>query len=195
MKYIPPELPITDPPNKLTRAQAKQWFDWYRMQIPTRLQILSRAVKSASLYANWENDKTPESLAMLGAWFVDNVEIRKRTASERERIYSSAPDWFRQVEIEDWDLTGISLYKAFDMGIYFGEVIKASFTDIDWQLKTNAPTSIDYHMPVLRRKGSLDCSPINLMINYAYGIARKAKNAERLQELFEFWVDVLGNPR
>ena len=182
------------PPGKLLRPDAHRFFDWYKEQIAFRNEQLLQVVTSDRGYSDWTNDLSPESLNPLASWYVKNVGTRKRTETERDAIYQSAPAWFQHVEVDDWALTDRTFSFAFDVGIYFGEVLKKSLGGMDWELNVNAPSSIDYHLPILRREGSLACCPFHLMKMYAYGIARKTQGPERLSELYEIWKANLSRP-
>jgi hypothetical protein len=195
MKYIPPRPPISRPPGELSRPEARRFFDWYKEQIAFRNEQLFQVVTFDRGYSDWTNDFSPESLNALASWYEKNVRTRKRTETEREAIYQSAPAWFRHVEVDDWVLTDRTFSYAFDVGIYFGEVLKKSIDGMDWELKVNAPSAVDYHLPILHCEGSLDCCPYHLMKMYAYGIARKTQGSERLRELYAIWVVNLTRPR
>jgi RHS repeat-associated protein len=76
------EYPVISPPvggkpfSKMSREEAKTYFKWYLSQIPIRIRILERAVRtSGDKYTKWEADMSPVSLILLGEWFADNIEI------------------------------------------------------------------------------------------------------------------------
>ncbi len=185
MKYDPPIPPY--PLADMSRDDARDFFDWFMKQIPYRCEQLLRVVKSSKGFSSWTNDLSRASLPSLANWFAGNVKIRDKTQSEIDEIYNSAPVWFRQVELEDWTLTNRTYSYAFDISIYFGEALKHTIGDIDWRLKTNSPSSVDYHLPILRHLGQLDCCPYHLIKVYAYGIARGSKGPENLTQLFDIW--------
>lgn len=189
MKYDPPIPPY--PLKDMSRNEAHHFFEWFLTQIPYRCEQLLRIVNSSKGFSTWKNDFSRESLAPLGYWFVENVKFRDKTQPEFDEIYNSAPDWFRQVELENWTLTNRTYSYAYDLGIYFGEALKDSIGDIDWILKTNSPTSVDYHLPILHHVGQLDCCPYHLMKIYAYAIARSSKGSEHLPVLFDIWYNNL----
>jgi len=189
MKYAPPipPYPLTD----MSRDEAHDFFDWFMKQIPYRCEQLLRVVNSTKGFSHWKNDMSRASLVSLANWFAGNVKIRDKTQSENDEIYNSAPAWFRQVELENWTFTNRTYSYAFDISIYFGEALKHTIGDIDWRLKTNSPSSVDYHLPILRHLGKLDCCPYHLMKVYAYGIARGSKGPENLTQLFDIWHKIL----
>ena len=189
MKYNPPIPPY--PLYEMSKDEARQFFDWFQNQIPYRCEQLLRVVKSSKGFSSWKNDLSRESLVPLAHWFADNVKLRKKTQSEVDEIYNSAPDWFRHVEVDDWTLTDRTYSYAFDLGIYFGEALKYSIGNVEWILKTNSPTSVDYHLPILRQEGPLDCCPYHLMKVYAFSIARGSKGPEHFPVLFDIWYKTL----
>jgi hypothetical protein len=190
--YVPPNPPISKHPRQLSKSEARRFFDWFMEQIPIRTDQLLRLVTSHEGHSSWTLDFSVDSLDALGSWYAENVETRPRTETEIDAIYSSAPAWFRQVEVEEWELTDRTFSFAYDVGVYFGEVLRRSIDGVEWALKTNAPSSVDYHLPILRQSGSLDCCPLHLMTVYAYGIARGSRGPERLRQLYDVWHGLLS---
>lgn len=168
------------------------FFAWFKEQITFRTDQLLYAVRSDEDHSSWEIDFSASSLSPLASWYVKNVNTRPRLEAEKESIYSSAPPRFRQVEIDDWDLTDRTFSFAFDVGVYFGEVLSRSTVDVQWHLDTSRPSSAYYHLPILAQEGPQICCPIHLMTVYAYGIARGNKGAGRLRELFQIWQEILS---
>jgi hypothetical protein len=60
-----------------------------------------------------------------------------------------------------------------------------------WVQNTTSKKSINFNLPSLSTGGRVVFNPTNLMITYAYGIARGTKKPEGLKELYEIWRDIL----
>jgi hypothetical protein len=190
--------PIIQPPfqlkfREMTREQAKQYLEWFQDQIPIRTEVLSHYVRSSPNYHIWEPDLKPSSLNKLGEWFVAHVKTRKRSTAEVNNIYANAPDWFKNIEIPDYDLTTETISLSMDIGIYFSEVLEKNISGLHWKLVTKPIRSIDYQQPVLAGPGKLVFNPVHIMITYAYGISDHSKGPERLRELYEIWAYLLQN--
>ena len=191
MKYEIIQPPFTLRFRTMSREEANDYFDWFMEQIPLRIKILEEAVQSTVGYEDWRADYTPESLERLGQWFYEHVETRKRTEREKETIYSRAPEWFRGVEIEDWELTDRTFSLAMDIGMYLSRVLQKNLPGLRWEMVTKPKNDADFQQPVLAGTGRLVLNPIWVLVTYAYGVARHSKGPERLREIYDIWANLL----
>lgn len=190
------EYSIFHPPfsiafKEMEKKVARNYLEWFLEQIPKRVLILANYVQSFSGYDNWRSDLTPSSLDGLGKWFFENVTIRKRSGTEIENIYSNGPDWFKNIEIPDYELTDRTLSFSIDIGMYLSQVLMQNIPDLRWKIGPKPMKSIDYQQPVLTGTGKLNFNPIHITITLAYGIANRTKGPERLRELYDIWANLL----
>lgn len=173
----------------MNRDQAKAYFQWFLEQIPSRITVLERAVRSTegADYLIWEADESSGSLDLLGQWFAQQVEVREMMAEEIEDIYVRAPEWFRSVSIQDWELTDRTLSLAMDIGMYLGAAFLRHLPGLHWEMLAKPKNAADFQQPVLAGFGELKCNPVRLAIVLAYGLADRTYRPTRLRELFEVW--------
>jgi len=167
------------------------YFNWYINEIPARVQILADYVRSSPEFSGWQENMLVESLDDLGKWFCKQVETRPRSEVEISDIRKRAPALFDAVGIPQDELTGKTISLAIDIGMYLSQIMQKNVENAKWVQKTTAKRSIDFNLPVLSTGGRMVFNPTNLMITYAYGIARGTKKPEGLRELYEIWKDIL----
>jgi hypothetical protein len=188
-RVIKPPYPLNF--REMSREQAKEYFDWFKSQIPIRNEKLAKYVQSTPDFQEWKDNFTPQSLDNLGKWFYNHVEIRKRSKEEILAIYSNSPDWFSNIDIPDYDLSSASISLAIDVGMYLSRVMEMNVPELNWIMVTRPKKDVDYQQPVLSGQGYQVFNPVRIVLTYAYGIARKSKGPERLRELYEIWLNIL----
>ncbi len=191
MKYEIIQPPFTLKFRVMSRVEANKYFNWFMDQIPVRISVLETAVQSTPEYEDWRADYTSESLGKLGRWFYEHIETRKRTGEEKVEIYGKAPDWFRNVEVQDWELTNRSFSLAMDIGMYLSQVFVKNLPDLKWILVEKPKNDVDFQQPVLKGTGRLVFNPVSTMVTLAYGFARNNKSPGRLRELYDIWANLL----
>ena len=174
---------------KMTKKELKDYYNWYLEILPERLSVLIKAVNSTKGYEDWKPDYSPESLDNLGQWFFNHVEIRKSTKKEIDDIYNNAPEWFQNVEIQDWDLTNRTFSLAIDIGMYLSQVFLRTYPQLKWNhYITGRKNDIDYGQPVLIKFSCDTFNPTQISVTLAYGFGDKTQTGNRLRELFDIWV-------
>jgi hypothetical protein len=191
MEYKIIQPPFTLEFRIMSREVAKDYFDWFKEQIPVRIRILEQAVQSTAGYEDWEADDMPESLEKLGQWFYEHVETRKRTKGEKDAIYSKAPKWFRSVEIQDWELTNRTLSLTMDIGMYLGRVFEKNLPGLKWVMVKKPKNDANYQQPVLVGTGKRELNPVWILVVCAYSLADNTRGPERLRELYDIWANLL----
>ena len=187
MEYDVIQPPFTLEFRTMSTEEATNYFNWFMGQIPIRIKVLEQAVQSTAGYEDWQADYTPASLEKLGQWFCEHVETRKRTEDEKEAIYSKAPEWFRSVEIEDWELTNRTFSLAIDIGMYLSCVLEKNVPGLKWELVRKPKNDVDFQQPVLVGTGKLVFNPVRMLVIYAYSLADNTRGPEGLKELFDTW--------
>lgn len=192
MKYEMVRPPFTlDFPN-MSREEARDYLSWFLEQIPIRIRVLEQAVQSTPGHGEWQADCSPESLDRLGRWLYEHVETRKRTKKESKEIYGNAPDWFRSVEIENWELTNRTFSLAMDIGIYLSQVFEKNLSGLKWTMVTKPKNDVDYQRPVLSGTGKLQLNPVRMLVVLAHSLADDTRGPEGLKELYDIWVGLLA---
>jgi len=191
MKYEIIQPPFTLRFRAMSRKEATDYFTWFMEQIPVRITMLEQAVQSTAKYGDWRADFTPESLERLGQWFHEHVITRERTDEEKETIYGTAPEWFRSVEIPDWELTNQAFSLAMDIGMYFSRVLEKNVLGLKWKMVKKPKNDIDFQQPVIAGSGRRELNPIRIMIVYAYSLADDTRGPERLKGLYYIWASLL----
>jgi hypothetical protein len=184
---------LIQPPYKLNfklmdRKQANEFSNWFITQIPERITELTRYVKSTPGFENWDANLSPNSLDDLGTWFYSHVQTRPRSKQETEAIYSNSPGWFKQIEIPDYDISGLTISICIDIGMYICQILLMNMQGLRWEVVTKPKNNVNFQMPVLKGDGKLSFSPIQLLTTLAYGIAAGTKKAKDLRDLYETWV-------
>ncbi len=191
MKYSIIQPPFTLDFRNMDKVEAKNYFNWFMDQMPIRIHELEFAVQSVASYENWRADFTLESLEKLGQFFYEHIEIRRRTEKEVEAIYIRAPDWFRNVDVEDWELTNRSFSLAIDIGMYLSQVFERNLVGLEWILVKKPKSDISYQQPVLKGTGKLVFNPVHITTILAYGFAKQNKSPERLRGIYDNWANLL----
>jgi hypothetical protein len=191
MGYEIIQPPFTLEFRTMSRKEATSYFNWFMEQIPIRMKILHEAVQSTPGYEDWSADYVPESLERLGQWFHDHVETRKSTQEENDEIYRKAPAWFRNVEIQDWELTNRTFSLAVDIGMYLSQVFEKNVPGLKWKMVKKPNDDVNFQQPVLSGSGKLVLNPVRVLIVYAYSLADNTRGPEGLRELYNIWADLL----
>jgi hypothetical protein len=175
--------------------QAREYFDWFIAQVPIRVAELKKYVQSTPEYKIWETDFTPESLDLLGKWLCEHIETKQRSSEGIKNIYANSPEWFRNIQIPDYDLSLITVSLSFDVGVYLSQVITNNVQGLRWEIVAKPKKDVNYHQPVLTNGEHLVLNPVGIVLTYAYGIAQGTKGPNRLRELYEIWSKTLAGKR
>lgn len=184
MSYAAIQPPFTLQFREMPKKELKAYFDWFLSQIAQRIAGLEREVRTTASLANWNADKSPESLSALGGWFVRHVQTRQRTPEEIREItaVSSIP-----ISIPNQELTNRTFSLAMDVGMYLAETLRAQHPKLEWRQFLEDKKFVDYGQPVLVGFGAVPLNPVRIVITLAYGIADQKQGGERLRELYDYW--------
>ena len=188
-KLIKPPYPLRF--REMDRAKAREYFSWFQNQISTRCQVLTEYVHTFIDYGNWESNFTVNSLDLLGEWLCKHVTTRKRSQEEMGSIYSYSPEWFKSIQVPDYDLSISSASLCIDIGMYLGQVMILTISGLHWKLITKPIRSIDFQQPVLIGQGKVAFNPVRLVMVYAYGCIDGTRGSEGLREIYEIWSNLL----
>ena len=164
---VPDGYEIVDTPFPLrfwdwSPSQAKEFFEWFVTNIPTRLAILTRTLNVARSRGGADSlrlDESPASFVALGRWLADNASERPVTVAEMLH-YERLPE-MESIGIPDPttvdDAKTLSL--CFDAGIYLAETLRHRHPHLSWTYVREPKNAFDYNCPVLdgfRELGRLD---------------------------------------
>ncbi|MDG0790939.1 hypothetical protein OMP38_08725 [Cohnella ginsengisoli] len=94
--------------SELTKKQAKEHFDWFVNEIPTRINILMGAIEFSGMKNIERFDKSPESLIILWEWLKKRIKTVPISEEEMDGLRSALPEWVLK-DVSDWKLdTGTS---------------------------------------------------------------------------------------
>src|SRR5262249_45388518 len=88
MIYAAIQPPFTLNLRDMPKEELRRYFQWFVGVLPERVNELTKAVKQTPGFESWQADRTPPSLETLGQWFAGQVETRKRTDEELQKIAS-----------------------------------------------------------------------------------------------------------
>jgi hypothetical protein len=170
-----------------SRGEARAYFEWFTAHIQERIDELQRVV--GRIRPDLPHlDRSPDSLFLVGAFFVDNIRVRPKTQEEIAELRSAITPRLREiVPISDWIMDDATLSLCADVGIYFGEVLRDHHRAVvRWSLWTRR--TAQYQRPVLVGfAGSVPLDPVRIAVNVAYDAGGGRSNPNRLRELFGVW--------
>jgi hypothetical protein len=186
MSYATIQPPFSLRFREMPKAELKAYLDWFLGQIPERIAQLEQEVRLAPAFDGWAANKSPDSLTALGAWFVAQVETRKRTTEEMAALSASGSF---PVNIPEDELTNRTFSLAMDLGMYLAETLRAQHPKLKWQQPLDDQKFADYGQPVLVGFGAVQLNPVRIVLNLAYGIAGKKQEGTRLVSLYAYWAN------
>jgi len=140
--------------------------------IPLRIEELTKAVNSSDDFETWRPEFSPVSLSSLDDWLATQVQTRRRTQEELQKITSGSR---HPIPIENWKLTDRTISLAVDIGMYLSQVLLTNHSSLQWDQPFGGKNFIDYGQPVLVEFTYGPFNPVRMIIGQAYGVARKLK--------------------
>ncbi len=188
MKYTPPLLPIDCAPSEATKKQLQELYSWYLLQIPIRISYLTNFVQATREYEAWQADYTPASLKRLSSWFATQVKTQKRTkevmqAIERQLTFP--------VHISDYDITSDTLFLAFDIGMYFGEVMRINHRGLEWTLCLKPKNDVNFGSVVLTGIGKIAFNPNLICRTLSYSYAKDMNSEKNMLAIYNNWAETV----
>lgn len=193
MKYEILQIPWTleSPYSEMTKYGASEFFEWLKQNVDYRLSQLSLLVKLSG--ENVTLDFSRDSLLNLGYSLTGILKIRKKTEEEMKTLIESVPDWLKEsVKDQDEVLNEKSLSIAFDLAIYFSQVLIKADNRIKWKMHTRASKlDADRNQLILTGTSKVRHNPIRSMQIVCFKIAKGEYESTRLYELYKIWFDSL----
>jgi hypothetical protein len=184
MAYRMIQPPFTLNFREMSARELKDYFQWFCDAIPVRINELARAVKQSPGFESWQPDGLPDSLQVLGNWFVTQVETRPRSTGELQTITARSAIGLNGSSDE---LTNRTFSLATDVSMYLAGVLLKHHRHLKWHQYLNDKRFADYGQPVLVGLGDIPLNPVRILVTLAYGIASRKQTGRRLRELHDYW--------
>jgi hypothetical protein len=187
MSYDPIILPTNVNFRDMKKAELKSYSDWFLKEKPSRLEILLSDVHETKGFHDWKMDKSPESLKRLGEWFAGKVSRKSRTNEDDQRIKP-------QNDFDDPTLAldFFTLSRAFDIGMYLGDVMIATFPFAKWSQLLKPKNNLHYgNMVIVGNNEKMAMNPTHIATMIAYGFADGTRGPDRLFCMVDIWGELL----
>lgn len=134
---------------ELTPKQAKEYFLWYKSEIPNRIALLWEYMKQERPEAE-SFDYSPESLIPLWEWYETKIEQVPMTAKEVESRVRIFPKYLEsEIRKNTKKFTDKTLSLALDISIYLGEVVVKNHPHLRWNYRTRPKREVSVYRPVI----------------------------------------------
>ncbi|NPC93208.1 hypothetical protein HOO54_13440 [Bacillus sp. WMMC1349] len=188
--------PLTTPPfemkefGNMTKKDAKQFFDWYIGEIPSRIKVLQELTDHKI-----KLDYSKQSLIDLFTWYLSQVTIYELSEEEiqvelddlrqypgfvyedeKERLLENPVDLIK----EDYAL-------AMDIAVYYGEAIIKHYPQVQWTFFTKPKSHADLNEPILYFEDEdiyYERNPRSLMHILSLKVKRNEAKHTTLYEVF-----------
>lgn len=172
---------------ELTPKQAKEYFLWYKSEIPNRIALLWEYMKQECPEAE-PFDYSPESLIPLWEWYETKIKQVPMSKKEIEYKVSIKPKWMEEnVRKITMKFTDETLSLALDISIYLGEVVVKNYPHLLWNYRTRPKREFSVYRPVidgLNDKMMFEPSQVLFVLMLK---STKEQNRNRLYDLYHHW--------
>lgn len=178
--------------DKLSKKELTAYYEWFQAAIPERIDQLTEAVRGTAACESWTPDFTPESLLTLGAWFAGQVKVSKLTYEEKHKLRAQM---VAHVAVPQTGLTERTFSIAFDVGIYFGEVIRRNVPGAKWTQRLGSRKNVDFGQAVLVGHGKVPLEPTRIAEVLANEFVGREEPVTALRDVYDIWARMLsGDP-
>lgn len=184
MSYSVIQPPFTLKFRDMSLDELKGYGEWFLGIMPSRITELQGAVISESDFGAWVPDYSRASIERLGLWLAQQVETRRRTAEEVDRIKGRSAFDF---DVSSEELTNKTFSFAMDAGMYFGETLKRQHPHLKWDQPIKDKKFADFGQLVLLGFGRATLNPARIAVTFCYGIASGKQAAKRFDEVYGYW--------
>lgn len=168
----------------MTKNELHEYYIWYVENTPIRINILNNYIDSLKGNKFWKADYTPESLVNLGTWFNSEIETKNRTADELTEIQNSLKF---EVEVDQVIPTERTYSIAYDIGMYFSQVLIKNNPSLELKLLLGSKKNISYGQPVVSGfTHKQTFNPHYMMIMQTLRLIEE-KNDLCLFNLYKYW--------
>jgi len=179
--FVPPRIKKF---RDISAAELGDYKRWFFEVLPSRIAGLQREVNLDAETRDWRPDHSRASIESLGLWLARHVEARARTPEEIDRIKGRLTF---EVDVPDWDLTSKTSSLAVDVGMYFGETLRANFPIVEWYQPVKDKRYVDFGQVILRGFGKAEHNPVRVAANVCRGLIGGRETGKRLGEVYDLW--------
>ena len=191
--------PLMIPPvikdfEEFSKAETKQYFDWYVSQSDIRINQLQHYIADSGS-PEVKLDGTPESFIPLWRWFENNIQTEKKTEEEMEAEMVGRPEWMRkEIRKVNWKFTVMTYALAVDIAFYFAKVFIYYHKGISWGYYTKPKNLVSVNKPVLVGFNNKVIMDPRLIILNCCRKSVSEKKETRLLDMYNSWTEeVPGN--
>ncbi|KWX74599.1 hypothetical protein AMQ84_19425 [Paenibacillus riograndensis] len=172
----------------MTKKEAKQYFDWFVLQIPTRIDTLIAHYVETLGGGKEELDLSQESLVNLWKWFIQRIEMVPKTKEELEEDVDAAPDWLKEeVANNTLKFSEFTSSLIIDVGIYFGSVFLNEMRTLEWGIIHKPKKYVYVNRPIIIGFKEAGLNPIAVVNNCSLRELNQDPDDTRLFNLFNVW--------
>ncbi len=189
MSYDPIILPTNVNFRDMKKSELKNYSDWFLNEKPSRLDILLSDVHETKGFHDWKMDKSPESLKRLGEWFAGKVARKSRTNEDE-----SSTKLQNDFDDQNLPLDFFTLSRAFDVGMYLGEVMISTFPFARWSQRLKPKNEFDYgKMVIVGKNEKMSMNPTHIATMIAYGLTDGTDSSDELFRMVDIWGELLNS--
>lgn len=165
-KYIPLLIPINKPFEKLSKTEAKTYFDWFISHVDERSEYIRQKVSEGLNMPIGALDFSIESLIFIWRWFLKIAELKRTPKAvlkdiRKELKANGEPkeiieDIVREHSVE---LSVFSRYVIRDIGMYVGKMFVTNFQTLRWDYHTDTKKDSFANMPQIFGFVNLNYNP------------------------------------
>ena len=174
----------------LTKAQAKQYFEWYVEQTDLRINQLSQYMQSTNGTAFF-CDYTPESLIDLWEWFEPQIRVVEKSADEYEAELKRFPSWMHDsISKETMSIKTLALIT--DISFHFAQTFITQNPSVYWGYFTKPKNKVSVNMPVLMGfQSNMKLDPRRIVYVCALKSCRTC-DKKRLFDIYQTWLGYIA---
>ena len=154
--YFPLVIPINKPFDKLTKDEAKDYFEWFVSHVDERANYIRQLASEDLCIPIDILDYSPESLIVLWRWFLNVAEISKTPSKvlksiRQELKANNEPKEFIEDMIREHraELSIFTKYLIRDIGMYVGKTLIMNNESLRWDYHTNTKKDSFANIPQL----------------------------------------------
>ncbi|WP_342428411.1 hypothetical protein [Paenibacillus sp. FSL L8-0158] len=170
--------------SEMSKNEAKEHFNWFKQQIPSRLEQLGA-------FSQIHLDYTDRSLIDIWEWYLGNVQIQSKSASELEEEHPETEEWLKSY-IYEKKLYIKSQAFTIDIAIYLGETVKSNHSGLDWGIVFKPKSYISVNRPVITGlTKETDMDVIMIVTNKMFAVLKGQRNLNALFDINHTWKEFI----
>jgi hypothetical protein len=181
-----PQLPAGY--RELTKRQAYLNYDHFIVEMPHRIALLRAMLALDGIDVDVSGGES--HLLKIAPWLEQNVGTRDKSPQELAFQQDQMPDWAKDRALR-WELDDVTLSLCFDVGMFFGELLRHQKPKLEWSLFRGNRAYSDYNCPVIETENER-LEPVFLVRQQVYGIFQLRERLEdSFRKIYSYWSCVL----